>query len=125
MVNNWVLQEDDRNGYLSALDYDDYGYGELHSVSIGDEIEADAGDYPQYGIVIGIIRNRIGDPVCYKVWRIEQGDGCFDYIEASKVTLCEPCGSSEWSLGRIGYKLIDSEEGCRFINQSTGDVILW
>lgn len=127
MVNNWQLQQDGRNADFLCADYDDYGYGEAHRVSIGDEIESDLNDYAQYGVVVGIIRDYTGTPVCYKVWRTSEAEhGFFDYIQAAKVTMCEPCGSSEWSLGRIGYQLMESEDGSGyFYNPETEDVIQW
>lgn len=119
MKNNWQLQQDVSNFDALSDDFDDYGYGESHEVSIGDEIESEEGEFGQYGIVLGVIRNFYGEPVCYKVWRNE--DKCFDYIQASRVTMCEPCGSSEWSLGRIGYQKL---ENC-YYNEETGDRIIW
>lgn len=132
MENMWVLKKDgtEEEDFFAPSDFDDYGYGPFHDTSIGDEIEAWDKDDPQFGIVLGIIRSYSGRPMCYKVWRQvqDEGDvGCFDYIQASKVTLSEPCGSSEWSLGRIGYKLMEDEDGdpiC-FYNEETGDVIEW
>lgn len=124
MKNNWQLQRDTKNEEWIFEDYDDYGYGHDHPVSIGDEIESDYEEYVQYGIVIGIIRNFCGKAVCYKVWRQEDdSDGELDYIEASKVTLCEPCGSSEWSLGRVGYHFVSCDGGGYYYNEQTGDVI--
>lgn len=126
MKNNWQLQHDEANADMVCEDYDDYGYGESHNVSIGDEIESDLNDYDQYGIVVGIIRDRTGRAACYKVWRSENADGGgFDYIEASKVTMCEPCGSSIWSLKRIGYKVAGSIDNPYFYNPTTEDVIQW
>lgn len=124
MQNNWQLQHDPQNKYLILEDYDDYGFGSDHPVSIGDEIEAEHQDDVQYGIVIGIIRDYQGNAVCYKVWRHERdGRGQFDYIEASKVTLCEPCGSSEWSLRRIGYQYIQDKQGGYYYNEQSKDVV--
>lgn len=125
MKNNWQLQRDTGNNELAAEDYDDYGYGWAHPVSIGDEIEAERGDDVQHGVVVGIIRNYRGSAVCYKVWRYEEeGGGQFDYIESSTVTLCEPCGSSEWSLGRFGYRYVEDESGCGYYyNEQIGDMI--
>lgn len=126
MRNNWRLQLDGDNAeYICHEDYDDYGYGASHPVSIGDEIECSLNDYPQYGVVIGIIRDYTGRAACYKVWRQEGSRGCFDYIEASGVTLCEPCGSSEWSLGRIGYVFVETDDGRYYHNPETKDVIMW
>lgn len=125
MKNNWQLQPDDGNLDYTFSDFDDYGYGELHSVSIGDEIESDFGDVTQYGVVIGIIRTLTGEAACFKVWRQEENGGQFDYIEASKVTMCEPCGSSEWSLNRIGYETAGTEDAPYFYNPNTKDVIRW
>lgn len=125
MKNNWQLQSDDSNFDYAISDFDDYGYGELHSVSIGDEIESDLSDVTQYGIVVGIIRTMAGEAACFKVWRQDENEGCFDYIEASKVTMCEPCGSSKWSLERIGYETAGTEDAPYFYNPKTGDVIQW
>lgn len=125
MKNNWQLQRDTENEELTFEDYDDYGYGYDHPVSIGDEIEAEREDGTQYGVVVGIIRDYQGGAVCYKVWRYnEDGGGQFDYVEASKVTLCEPCGSSEWSLGRIGYHYVPNDDGGGYYyNEQSGDTI--
>ena len=75
--------------------------------------------------MVGIIRDRTGQAVCYKVWRSENACGGFDYIEASKVTMCEPCGSSIWSLKRIGYKVAGSADDPYLYNPATEDVIRW
>lgn len=125
MRNNWQLQRDDSNADMVRADYDDYGYGSHHAVSIGDEIEAGAEDDPKFGVVVGVIRDNNGVPVCYKVWCELDGTSFFNYIQASEVTTCEPCGSSEWSLGRIGYTLVDEDGESYFYNPHTKDVILW
>lgn len=123
MKNNWQLQRDSANDEMILDDFDDYGYGETHDISIGDEIESDLNDYQQFGIVVGIIRDYAGAPACYKVWRPE--DRCFDYIQASQVTMHEACGSSEWSLERIGYQKSEEADGGYYYNADTGDIILW
>lgn len=125
MKNNWQLQRDTENKELTFEDYDDYGFGPDHPVSIGDEVEAERKDDVQFGVVVGIIRDYLGGAVCYKVWSSDkEGGGQFDYIEASKVTLCEPCGSSKWSLERIGYKYLpDDSGGWYFYNEQSGDAI--
>lgn len=91
-------------------------------VSIGDEIEAEGTE--QWGTVVGVIRNKFGNAVCYKVRCVD----CFDYIPKGAVTLHEKCGSAQWSLGRIGYVLMDDGDGenaeC-YYNEATGDVIRW
>lgn len=131
MTNQWVLAQDDENEDLYFDNFDDYGYGYEHRPSIGDEIETEDSDSGQFGIVLDIIRSISGDPVCYKVWRREYGEddelsddkGCFDYIQADRIHLCEPCGSSQWSLSRIGYELLE-ENGVRVLyNKKTKDVI--
>lgn len=130
MKNQWVLQPHPENKNLTRMDYDDYGCGAEHPISIGDEIEAFDERHPQFGVVVGIIRNVYGIPVCYKVVRQFDDDSTFeyDYIQAKSVTLAEPCGSSEWSLGRIGYEPVvineDPREGYYF-NKETKDVVLW
>lgn len=133
MINQWILKCDDNNEELYCGNFDDYGYGFGHSPSIGDEIEASGTEDKdlQFGIVLDIIRNIYGDPVCYKVWRgtydenrkLSPDKGCFDYIRADMVSLCEPCGSSEWSLGRIGYKLQKRRGNTVLYNKKTKDVI--
>lgn len=120
MKNNWL------HPYTGCSDdYDDYGSGEDHNVSIGDELEAlDKNGGVHAGVVVGIIRDINGVPVCYKVWDEDHED--FDYIQASDSVVCEPCGSSQWALERIGYEkgLKAGEHGFYFNNQ-TGDVIFW
>lgn len=128
MKNNWILQADEDSVDTARGDYDDYGYGDTHPVSIGDEITVEDDRYFQEGIVVGIIRNVYGIPVCYKVVsRTDENDitGVFDYISASRVTICEPCGSAAWSIGRIGYNWEEDDVGGHFVNKQTGDVILW
>lgn len=128
MKNNWVLQSSEENIAVARGDYDDYGYGRSHPVSIGDEIIVDDEESFQGGIVVGIIRNIYGVPVCYKVvHRTDENDvvGEFDYISPDKVTACEPCGSAAWSVGRVGYKWINDDTGGYFRNKKTGDVIYW
>ena len=132
LKNNWVLQLNEENTNNAIYDFDDFGCGESHAPSIGDEVESvedyDAGVI-QYGIVLGIIRSRTGKPVCYKVWRwtgTGRNEGELDYIQASDITLCEPCGSAKWSLERIGYQLDEEDEDVtRFVHPVTGDVIEW
>lgn len=123
MQNNWQLQQDRANEDMILNDFDDYGYGETHDVSIGDEIESDLNEYPQFGIVVGIIRDYTGAPACYKVWCTDNNG--FDYIQAAQVTMHEACGSSEWSLSRIGYKKVETPDGGYYHNEKTGDKILW
>lgn len=116
----------------------------------GDEVEAESTE--QYGIVLGAIRDSGGTPVCYKVWSHYTPNseydyatfdidgkgvkapnwlacGEFDYIEASKITLAEPCGDTAWSLGRIGYEWIKrlgvNEFDGYYYNKETGDTIFW
>lgn len=128
MRNNWVLQDDEDNIATARGDYDDYGYGGMHPVSIGDEIVVDDEECFQGGIVVGIIRNIYGVPVCYKVVsRADANDtvGVFDYISPDKVSVCDPCGSASWSVSRIGYEWIESENSGCFFNKLTEDVIYW
>lgn len=116
----------------------------------GDEVEAES--TKQHGIVLCAIRDAGGIPVCYKVWSHYTPDseydyapfdmdgegtkvpnwlacGEFDYIEASKITLAEPCGDTAWSLGRIGYEWIKklgvNEFDGYYYNKETGDTIFW
>lgn len=130
---NWALQNGGEGCF--PQDFNDYDYGENHKPSIGDEIEADNGYYFSSGIVIGIIRNKAGVPVCYKVWSTSADNGndncsakdkaIYDYIQSKDVTLCEPCGSSKWSLSRIGYEWVDGDDADdgHYYNKETGDVI--
>lgn len=126
MKNNWISQEVEwRDDYAGISNFDDYGHGEHHSVSIGDEIEAfDRYGVIHSGVVVGIIRNLNGDPVCYKIWDDERDD--FDYVQESDSIVCEPCGSSQWALERIGYRRLNitSSHGY-YENGQTGDVIYW
>lgn len=128
MKNNWILQTDEDSIAVARRDFDDFGYGQSHPISIGDEIAAgDEGCY-QFGIVVGIIRNIYGVPVCYKVVsRMDESDtdGVFDYISPNKVTACDPCGSAAWSVGRIGYEWVEDGDSGHFYNKKTGDVIYW
>ena len=128
MRNNWVLQADEENIAAARENFDDYGHGGMHPVSIGDEIVVDDEECFQSGVVVGIIRNIYGVPVCYKVVsRSDENDmvGEFDYISHEKVTACDPCGSASWSVSRIGYEWIEDDAGGRFYNRMTGDVIFW
>ena len=128
MKNNWVFQAEEDGFFAAGEDYDDYGYGSTHPVSIGDEIIVDDEDRFQAGVVVGIIRNIYGAPVCYKIvsCRDENDLGdTFDYVSPSDITLCEPCGSAEWSLDRVGYKWTETEEEGFFYNKETKDVIPW
>lgn len=134
------LDEEDGNfPCFGGEDFDDYGYGVNHPVSIGDEIYVERDEEPQWGIVVGIIRNVYGDPVCYKVVRTKNDRdtvGVFDYIQAREVSFCEPCETAAWSLSRIGYEFIENEEESdddeedsvwryMFRNDTTKDVIFW
>ncbi len=98
---------------------------------LGDEISAGLNDdytFDQFGIVVGVICNAKGRHVCYKVWTQydDATDGYFDYIAAEDVVICEPSGDTAWSLGRIGYRSIEEENGFRyFVNDETGDVAVW
>lgn len=126
MKNNWILQDAKIGLEYREEDFDDYGYGEGHSISIGDELEApDRYGNVHTGVVIGIIRNLDGVPVCYKIWNTEHED--FDYIQAAGSIICDPCGSSQWALERIGYKKEADRSGDHgfYHNERTGDVILW
>lgn len=124
MKNNWKLQRDRHTGDTYLDDFDDYGYGSEHPTSIGDDISSIKDEWGHHGTVIGIIRDRLGEPVCYKV--IRPGDPIeFDYIPADDVFLSEPCGSSEWSLGRYGYEKIVTSRSVKFRNRETGDELIW
>lgn len=123
---NWKMDETALGRETFAEDFDDYGRGEDHKVSIGDEVEAtDKYGRTHAGVVVGIIRDVNREPVCYKVWNEELDD--LDFIQASDNILCEPCGSSQWSLERIGYVRYGSDaDRCWFyLNKRTGDVIYW
>lgn len=123
---NWKMDESAWGREPLAEDFDDYGRGEDHKVSIGDEIEAvDKHWRTHAGVVVGIIRDINREPVCYKVWNEELND--FDFVQASDNILCEPCGSSQWSLERIGYARYGNDEEGRwfYLNKQTGDVIYW
>lgn len=121
---NWKMSEKAWGVEPLAEDFDECGCGDGHRVFIGDEIEAtDRQGCHHCGIVVGIIRDINGVPVCYKLWNDEE---YFDYVQAVDVTICEPCGSSEWSLTRIGYKRYDGVSECGlYRNEQTGDVIYW
>ncbi len=98
---------------------------------LGDEISAgfiDDYTFSQFGIVVGVICDAKDRHVCYKVWTQDDGaaDGFFDYIAAKDVVICEPSGDTVWSLGRIGYRLVEEENGFRyFVNDETGDAVVW
>lgn len=124
MRNQWVLKPEQADaGAPRFAVISDEGVG------IGAEIESEITG--QFGVVVGIIRSKDGVPVCYKVWcrATDEGNGgCFDYIAADRVTLCEPCDSVQWSLERIGYRWIDAsgEAGTGyFYNMVTEDVVFW
>lgn len=113
------MKYDVENNDMVAGWFDDYGCGEGHAVSIGDEIISEVEDIQHGGVVVGIIQDNAGRHVCYKVWRID--DGAFDYVQASDVMMCEPCGSADWSLQRIGYE----RRPRAYVNRDIEDVILW
>lgn len=125
MKNDWAFIKESWEEELLGNDFDDYGYGEDHDVSIGDEIESsDKSEMIHTGVVVGIIRDINGRPVCYKIWDGEQDR--FDYVQASDSIVCEPCGSSQWALERIGYTRYDGAYGHGlYQNDQTGDVIVW
>lgn len=122
---NWKMDETTLCRETLAEDFDDYGRGEDHKVSIGDEVEAtDKYGRTHAGVVVGIIRDINREPVCYKVWNEELDD--FDYIQASDSIVCEPCGSSLWALKRIGYEVGGKVAGHGYYcNEKTKDVIYW
>lgn len=126
MKNNWKLSSSAWGTAQLKNNFDDYGHGEYHSISIGDEIESsDKNGHTHYGVVVGIIRDINEVPVCYKIWDEEHCD--FDYVQAMDSIVCEPCGSSQWALERIGYTkfcLVDDDMGF-YQNERTGDVIYW
>lgn len=125
MINNWSLQEEVYGTISLECNFDDYGRGEDHKVSIGDEIESsDKNGNIHAGVVVGIIRNLNNDPVCYKIW--DDGREDFDYVQVSDSIVCEPCGSSQWALERIGYTRYEFRGGIGYYkNERTGDVIYW
>lgn len=124
MKNNWILQEMWSSAKIED-DYDDYGCGEDHEVSIGDEVESlDRAGNVHAGVVVGIIRDIDGVPVCYKIWDGERNG--FDYIQGADSIVCEPCGSSQWALERIGYvRFNHTDKRGYYLNNQTGDVIYW
>lgn len=111
-----TLLEDDSEQFIE----------EDHYISVGDEIGR--WDAPG-GIVLGRICNRDGNAVCYKIWveTNEPGGGYVDYVQANNIALHELCGDAEWSLQRIGYKLIVEDDSgfSYFYNKKTGDIALW
>lgn len=125
MKNNWLQFYRICSAVSVEEDFDDYGSGEDHRISIGDELEAsDKSGVVHAGVVVGIIRDINGCPVCYKVWDEEHDD--FDYIQASDSIVCEPCGSSQWALERIGYKKkYEAGEHGFYFNDRIKDVIFW
>lgn len=125
MKNNWVQPGRLHTMVPVEYDYDDYGSGDDHNISIGDEVESmDRSGTTHAGVVVGIIRDITGRPVCYKVWDEEHED--FDYIQASDSIVCEPCGSSLWALKRIGYEVGGKVAGHGYYcNEKTKDVIYW
>lgn len=60
----------------------------LDNCHVGDYIEADS--MQQGGTVDGIIRNKDGVPVCYKIRYGEYNS--IDYLAADRITLWEPSG---------------------------------
>lgn len=119
-------------GYVKDEDFYDMMTA-VPGITLGDEISTDEPE--QYGIVVGIIRNRRGVAECYKVAGyymnnsgLEEGEFGFDYIQAVNVVLREMCGSSAWSLDRIGYKWVKDEDyvhGGYFYSEETGDIAHW
>lgn len=97
-------------------------------ISVGDEVSCEG---TRGGIVLGRICNHDGDAVCYKIWVSTDVDnaeiGYIDFVQADSVIFHELCGSTEWSLKRIGYELIEEEdtEFSYFYNKKTGDIALW
>lgn len=124
---NWKMEEAAWGSEPLAEDFDDYGRGEYHRISVGDEVEvSDQYGCTHSGVVLGIIRDINRVPVCYKIW--DETHKTFDYVQASDSILCEPCGSSQWSLERIGYvRCACDDEGWSgyYRNEQTGDVIYW
>ena len=116
--NNWTLKQDPDDPLEVCL------LGE--KCSVGDEIESESTG--QYGVVLGVIRNRFNEPVCYKVWYspVDPDEAaCFDYIPADKVTCVERCEEPGWSLQRCGYRLIETVDGEYYYNDLTEDAVLW
>ena len=121
MENNWVMQRA-RPGRFLVFSFND------NRPSIGSDIESESTE--QFGTVIGVISNKRGEPVCYKVWCWvdDEPGGCFDYIPCDKVSFWEPCSSVRWSLERIGYQWMDEHSdgsGGYFYNNETEDVVFW
>lgn len=130
MKNNWVLQEDPRNDELLDAFYDQCSDFVKHYPSIGDEIETYGRDEEQGGVIVGTIYNRFGEPVCYKVLsRIYENETDYtdeyDYVAAKDVAICEECFDPEWSLGRFGYRLVETCDGSCFVHEGYGDVVSW
>jgi hypothetical protein len=143
---NWVMQGAEKGWQMEGegahhwddeYDFNDGGNGPDRPISIGDRIEAVRYRYPHEGIVVGIIRDNLDEPVCYKLWTQETGFGGvdrshFDYVSVDDVTVVKPCESSYEVLTHIGYERVDLSEGSEdlpefgyYYNKATGDVIAW
>lgn len=139
MENHWKMDLDaERKAFLSCIetdewagfpipDLEDFLPDDWQTVYIGDEIECGSEDEPAGGIVIGCIaRHGSGRPVCYKIiTEDENGTPYIDYVPAEHITMHELCGDSEWSLARVGYRMVVEESGFSyFYNDETGDAIV-
>lgn len=148
MVNNWVMQREPKKPEL-PVKFDDVPKGYKFEV----KIDASIGDYisakttKQEGVVIGIIKNKHGDNVCYKVlYREFERDKydkivlnrrtkkpkvlyeCFDYIPIPLVTDCSKCTSTDEKLSELGYEWIDGDpkdknDNGHYLCKSREDVI--
>ena len=129
MVNNWVMQREKKKPELpEEFDKRPRGY------KLNVKFEAYIGDYiasnttKQNGVVVGLIRNRFGDNVCYKVlcqeFATDKYDKVilnkrtkkpkilnefFDYIPVPLITEHKPCESMEEVLSSIGYEWVDAD----------------
>jgi len=116
----------------------DFSEFPLWNVEPGDEVEyayIDEDGECDSGIVLDIIRNRFGAPVCFKIAYLDDTDGeavwNYDYIPCYRVLFYEKYGDITRSLERIGYKYIEEgfdaegEKISYWKNEETGDVILW
>ena len=127
MDNHWILKQHSGDPPYSRGGFPFPVYP-CDRCAVGDEIESEA--FGQYGVVLGVIRNRYGEPMCYKVWyqpEDKPDGGCFDYIQDALVTCVERCADRDWSLGRCGYRYVEGKDGVcgYYLNKKTGDVIVW
>ncbi len=122
-------EQEEEEGGDDWCDEDDMGWGDCieRGIEVGDEIEGEQiNGLFHSGIVVGIIRDYDGRPVCYKIWSERGNEGFYDYIPGGEVTMHEMSGDAQWSLGRIGYELVEEEDGFTYFkNTKDGDIIVW